>query len=41
MVLKTDANPAGDSPAAFAAFMANERERLGQVITKSHIVLTE
>ena len=40
-VLKTGAVPAGDSPAAFAAFMARERERLGEVIAKSGIVLTD
>ena len=40
-VLKMGANPAGDSPASFEAFMANERQRLGDVIAKSGIVLTE
>ena len=40
-VLKMGANPAGDSPASFEAFMAKERQRLGDVITKSGIVLTE
>jgi tripartite-type tricarboxylate transporter receptor subunit TctC len=40
-VLKTGAVPAGDSPAAFAAFMARERERLGEVIAKGGIVLTD
>jgi tripartite-type tricarboxylate transporter receptor subunit TctC len=33
--------PAGDTPEAFAAFMAKERERLGAVIAKSGIVMTE
>jgi tripartite-type tricarboxylate transporter receptor subunit TctC len=33
--------PAGDSPEAFASFMAKERERLGAVIAKSGIVMTE
>jgi tripartite-type tricarboxylate transporter receptor subunit TctC len=32
---------AGDSPEAFSAFMAKERERLGAVIAKSGIVMTE
>ncbi len=40
-VLKTGAVPAGDSAAAFEAFMARERQRLGEVITKSGIVLTD
>jgi tripartite-type tricarboxylate transporter receptor subunit TctC len=40
-VLKTGAVPAGDSPTAFAAFIARERERLGEVITKTGIVLAE
>ena len=40
-VLKAGATPVGDRPAAFAAFMANERQRLGDVITRSGIVLTE
>ena len=40
-VLKTGAVPAGDSPAEFDAFMAKERQRLGEVITRSHIELTE
>jgi tripartite-type tricarboxylate transporter receptor subunit TctC len=40
-VLKSGATPVGDRPAAFAAFMANERQRLGDVITRSGIVLTE
>ena len=40
-VLKTGAVPVGDWPAAFEAFMANERQRLGDVITKRGIVLTD
>jgi tripartite-type tricarboxylate transporter receptor subunit TctC len=40
-VLKTGAVPAGDAPAQFQAFMANERKRLGEVITRSGISLTE
>jgi tripartite-type tricarboxylate transporter receptor subunit TctC len=40
-VLKTGAVPIGDTPAAFEAFMANERQRLGDVITKTGIVLTD
>ena len=40
-VLKTGAVPAGDSAAAFEAFMARERQRLNEVITKSGIVLTD
>ena len=40
-VLKSGATPVGDRPAAFAAFMANERQRPGDVITRSGIVLTE
>jgi len=40
-VLATGATPAGDSPAAFEAFMAKERRRLGDVIVKRGIVLTE
>ena len=40
-VLKTGAVPVGDRPADFAAFMAAERSRLGDVINKTHIVLTE
>ena len=40
-VLKTGAVPAGDSAAAFEAFMAKERQRLGEVITKTGIVLTD
>lgn len=40
-VLKMGAVPAGDSPQALAAFMARERERLAEVITKSGIRLGE
>ena len=40
-VIKMGATPAGDSPAGFEAFMAKERQRLGDVITKSGIVLTD
>jgi tripartite-type tricarboxylate transporter receptor subunit TctC len=40
-VLKTGAVPAGDSAAAFEAFMAKERARLGDVIAKSGIVLAD
>jgi len=40
-VLATGATPAGDGPAAFELFMANERKRMGAVIVKSGIVLTE
>jgi len=40
-VLKTGAVPVGDSPAAFEAFMARERQRLGEVISKTGIVLAD
>ena len=41
-ILKTGAVPASsDSPTAFAAFMAKERARLGDVITRSKIELKE
>lgn len=40
-VLKTGAVPAGDSPAAFEAFMAAERARMGDVIKRSGIVLKD
>ena len=40
-VLATGATPAGDSQAAFDAFMAKERQRLGEVIAKRGIVLTD
>ena len=40
-VLKTGAVPIGDTPAAFEAFMSNERQRLGEVISKTGIVLAD
>jgi tripartite-type tricarboxylate transporter receptor subunit TctC len=40
-VLKTGAVPAGDTPAAFEAFMARERQRLADVIAQSGIVLAD
>jgi tripartite-type tricarboxylate transporter receptor subunit TctC len=40
-VLKTGALPIGDTPAAFEAFQARERQRLGDVIAKTGIVLTD
>jgi tripartite-type tricarboxylate transporter receptor subunit TctC len=40
-VVKTGAIPAGDTPADFEAFMARERKRLGEVISKSGIVLAD
>jgi tripartite-type tricarboxylate transporter receptor subunit TctC len=40
-VQATGATPAGDSQAAFGAYMAKERQRLDEVITKRSIVLTE
>ena len=40
-VLKTGAVPVGDSPAAFEAYMTRERQRLGDVITKTGIVLAD
>ena len=40
-VQATGAVPIGDSPEAFRAFMANERQRLGEVISKSGIVLND
>jgi tripartite-type tricarboxylate transporter receptor subunit TctC len=40
-VQKTGAVPIGDTPDAFAAFMANERKRLGEVISKTGIVLND
>ena len=40
-VVATGATPAGDSQAAFGGYMAKERQRLGEVITKSNIVLTD
>jgi tripartite-type tricarboxylate transporter receptor subunit TctC len=40
-VLGTGAVPAGDTPAEWETFMAKERQRLGDVITRSGIVLSE
>ena len=40
-VLKAGAVPAGGSADAFAAFMATERQRLGEVIAKAAIVLAD
>ena len=40
-VLKTGAVPIGDTPAAFEAHMTRERQRLGEVITKTGIVLAD
>ena len=40
-VQNTGAAPAGDSAASFEAFIARERQRLGDVITKAGIVLTD
>ena len=40
-VVATGATTAGDSQAAFGAYMAKERQRLGEVITKRSIVLTD
>ena len=40
-VVATGATPAGDSQAAFGAYMAKERQRLSEVITKRSIVLTD
>jgi tripartite-type tricarboxylate transporter receptor subunit TctC len=40
-VLTTGAVPVGDTPEAFAAFMAKERQRLGEVITKTGIELKD
>lgn len=40
-VTRTGAVPAGDTAAAFAAFMTGERQRLGDVITKTGIVLAD
>jgi len=40
-VLKTGAVPAGDRAAAFEVFMARERQRLGEVIARSGIVLAD
>ena len=40
-VLATGAVPAGDTPAEFQAFMARERQRLGDVISRTGIVLAD
>lgn len=40
-VAKTGAVPIGDSRAAFEGFIANERQRLGEVITKTGIELKD
>jgi len=40
-VLKTGAIPAGDTTSEFEAFMVRERKRLGEVISKSGIVLAD
>ena len=40
-VLATGATPASDGPSAFESFMAVERKRMGEVIAKSGIVLTD
>lgn len=40
-VLATGAVPAGDTPAELETFMAKERQRLGDVIARSGIVLSE
>src|SRR5688572_1587662 len=40
-VLKTGAVPVGDTPAALEAHMTRERQRLGDVITKTGIVLAD
>jgi len=40
-VLATGATSAGDSQAAFEAYMAKERERLGEVISRRGIALTD
>ena len=40
-VLATGAVPVGDSPEAFTAFMGRERQRLGDVIAKTGIVLAD
>jgi tripartite-type tricarboxylate transporter receptor subunit TctC len=40
-VRRTGAVPAGDSAAAFEAFMATERRRLGDVIARTGIVLAD
>jgi tripartite-type tricarboxylate transporter receptor subunit TctC len=40
-VLATGAMPVGDSPAEFEAYMAKERQRLGEVIARRGIVLAD
>jgi tripartite-type tricarboxylate transporter receptor subunit TctC len=40
-VLRTGAVPSGEGPEEFTKFMANERERLGDVIRRSGIVLKD
>jgi tripartite-type tricarboxylate transporter receptor subunit TctC len=40
-VLATGATPVGDSSAEFEAYMAKERQRLGDVVAKRDIVLTD
>jgi tripartite-type tricarboxylate transporter receptor subunit TctC len=40
-VLRTGAVPAADTPAQFESFMARERQRLGEVVSRSGIVLTD
>jgi tripartite-type tricarboxylate transporter receptor subunit TctC len=40
-VLGTGAVPAGDTPAELETFMAKERQRLGDIIARSGIVLSE
>jgi tripartite-type tricarboxylate transporter receptor subunit TctC len=40
-VLATGATPVGDSPGEFDAYMAKERQRLGEVIAKRGIVLSD
>jgi tripartite-type tricarboxylate transporter receptor subunit TctC len=40
-VLASGATPAGDRPSDFAAYMAKERQRLGEVIAKRGITMTE
>jgi tripartite-type tricarboxylate transporter receptor subunit TctC len=40
-VLGMGAVPAGDTPAEFQAYINAERQRLGEVIAKTGIVLTD
>ena len=40
-IVRTGAVPVGDSPLEFAAFIAAERKRLGEVISKTGIVLAD